>query len=129
MEAALLQSGEISYRETMFTPNGPAGIFALYILPSQKIGWAFLNEFVNVSPLEINQARCTHTNLRDSVSSSPSSSGLASTLQVFLFLRVRLPGSLDSPSQYRFAFTWPLSYLLTCTIQCCDNLGIRRAWK
>lgn len=71
MEGALLQSGEVLYRETMFTPNGPAGIFALYLLPSQKIGWAFLNEFVNVSPREINQSRHTHSHLRDSVSSSP----------------------------------------------------------
>ena len=32
----------------MFTPSGPAGIFAFYLPPGQKIGYAFLNEFVNV---------------------------------------------------------------------------------
>ena len=51
MELALLSAGETVYDETIFTPNGPAGIFALYLLPGQEIGWAFLNEFVNVSPL------------------------------------------------------------------------------
>lgn len=44
MEAALLGAGGSA---RMFTPNGPPGIFALYLLPGQEIGWAFLNEFVN----------------------------------------------------------------------------------
>ncbi|KAJ7029716.1 putative aquaporin 2 [Mycena alexandri] len=29
-----------------FTPNGPAGIFGLYLLPGSNLGQAFLNEFV-----------------------------------------------------------------------------------
>jgi len=53
MEALLLSEGVTVYNATMFTPNGPAGIFALYLLPDQKIGWAFLNEFVNCVILAI----------------------------------------------------------------------------
>jgi glycerol uptake facilitator-like aquaporin len=53
MELALLSAGETVYDETIFTPNGPAGIFALYLLPGQKVGWAFLNEFVNCVILAI----------------------------------------------------------------------------
>ena len=34
----------------MFTPNGPAGIFALYVSPTANLGRVFLNEFVCVSP-------------------------------------------------------------------------------
>jgi len=55
METALLQAGKATYDKTMFTPTGPAGIFAFYLLPSQTIGYAFLNEFVNVGgPSDIN---------------------------------------------------------------------------
>lgn len=32
----------------MFTPQGPAGIFALYLLPGSNLGQVFLNEFVCV---------------------------------------------------------------------------------
>jgi len=53
MEAALLSAGNTVYNETMFTPNGPAGIFALYLAPGQKVGWAFLNECVNCVILAI----------------------------------------------------------------------------
>lgn len=31
-----------------FTPNGPAGIFALYAMPGSHLGRVFLNEFVTV---------------------------------------------------------------------------------
>ncbi|KAF9468094.1 putative aquaporin 2 [Collybia nuda] len=34
------------YDELQFTPNGLAGIFALYLLPGQTMGRVFLNEFV-----------------------------------------------------------------------------------
>lgn len=34
-----------------FTPNGTAGIFALYVLPGSKLGQVLLNEFVSVSCL------------------------------------------------------------------------------
>lgn len=40
-EAGLLES-------TQFTPNGPPGIFALYLSPEQSLGRAFLTEFVMV---------------------------------------------------------------------------------
>ncbi|TFK88729.1 aquaporin-like protein [Polyporus arcularius HHB13444] len=30
----------------MFTPNGPAGVFALYVAPTANLGRVFLNEFV-----------------------------------------------------------------------------------
>nr|B0DAC6.2 RecName: Full=Aquaporin Lacbi1:387054 [Laccaria bicolor S238N-H82] len=37
-----------AYDTTMFTPNGPAGIFALYLVPgAQSVPRALLNEFVN----------------------------------------------------------------------------------
>lgn len=43
-EATLEAAGEL---ETVnFTPNGPAGIFAFYVLPETNLGQAFLNEFV-----------------------------------------------------------------------------------
>jgi glycerol uptake facilitator-like aquaporin len=31
-----------------FTPNGPAGIFGLYVLPGSNLGQVFVNEFVTV---------------------------------------------------------------------------------
>ena len=42
-----------TYDELMFTPNGPAGAFALYVSPGSNLGRVFLNEFVCVrnSPL------------------------------------------------------------------------------
>lgn len=46
-EALLLKAGK--YDALMFTPSGPAGIFALYLPTGQTMGTAFLNEFVNVS--------------------------------------------------------------------------------
>lgn len=36
------------FDSTMFTPQGPAGIFALYAPPGAKLGQVFLNEFVCV---------------------------------------------------------------------------------
>jgi glycerol uptake facilitator-like aquaporin len=71
MEAALLGAGGSA---RMFTPNGPPGIFALYLLPGQEIGWAFLNEFVNVSAFRSSNGndRLRHTHPHHgSVSSSP----------------------------------------------------------
>jgi len=32
--------------EILFTPNGPAGIFGMYLMPGAKIGQVFVNEFV-----------------------------------------------------------------------------------
>ena len=50
MESELLLKQAGVYETTIFTPNGPAGIFALYLLPgAQTLPRAFLNEFVNVS--------------------------------------------------------------------------------
>jgi glycerol uptake facilitator-like aquaporin len=46
-EAKLLASGPAVFASTQFTPNGPPGIFAFYILPGQTIARVFLNEFVN----------------------------------------------------------------------------------
>lgn len=45
-EAVLTAAGKLD--AIQFTPNGPAGIFALYLLPGQSLGRVFLNEFVNV---------------------------------------------------------------------------------
>ncbi|KAF8232708.1 aquaporin-like protein [Tricholoma matsutake] len=42
--AILTQAGTLE--ATQFTPSGPAGAFALYLLPGQTLGRAFLNEFV-----------------------------------------------------------------------------------
>ncbi|KAF8638264.1 hypothetical protein AX17_002286 [Amanita inopinata Kibby_2008] len=44
-EAVLAKAGLLE--KLQFTPNGPAGIFALYLLPGQTYGRVFLNEFVN----------------------------------------------------------------------------------
>jgi len=41
---ALEAAGTLS--AVMFTPSGPAGIFATYLLPDSNIGQVFLNEFV-----------------------------------------------------------------------------------
>jgi len=46
-EAKLLGSGAEVFALTQFTPSGPAGIFAFYLLPGQTIARVFLNEFVN----------------------------------------------------------------------------------
>jgi len=43
-EALLMKIGK--YDAVQFTPNGLAGIFALYALPGQTMGRIFLNEFV-----------------------------------------------------------------------------------
>jgi len=42
--AILAEAGTLQALE--FTPNGPAGAFALYVLPGQSLGRVFLNEFV-----------------------------------------------------------------------------------
>ncbi|KAK7027994.1 hypothetical protein VNI00_015080 [Paramarasmius palmivorus] len=42
-EGALAQTGKSSL---MFTPNGPGGIFGLYVTPGSNLGRVFLNEFV-----------------------------------------------------------------------------------
>ncbi|KAJ3551987.1 hypothetical protein NM688_g4395 [Phlebia brevispora] len=44
VEAGLIAEG--AYDTIMFSPEGPAGIFALYVLPGSKLGQVFLNEFV-----------------------------------------------------------------------------------
>jgi hypothetical protein len=44
-EEALVAAG--AFDATMYTPNGPAGIFALYLPPGQSLGRAFLNECTN----------------------------------------------------------------------------------
>jgi glycerol uptake facilitator-like aquaporin len=51
-EGALLKMGPEIFAATQFTPNGPPGIFAFYLLPGQTIPRVFLNEFVNVSGLQ-----------------------------------------------------------------------------
>ena len=48
-EAKLLGLGPAVFASTQFTPSGPGGIFAFYLLPGQTIPRVFLNEFVNVS--------------------------------------------------------------------------------
>ncbi|KAF9003936.1 putative aquaporin 2 [Cyathus striatus] len=44
-EEALVAAG--AFGTTMFTPTGPAGIFALYLPPGQSLSRAFLNECTN----------------------------------------------------------------------------------
>ena len=34
------------YDSLMFTPNGPGGIFGLYVTPGSNLGYVVLNEFV-----------------------------------------------------------------------------------
>jgi len=46
LEEALIAGGK--YDELNFTPQGVAGIFALYAPTGANLGWIFLNEFVNV---------------------------------------------------------------------------------
>jgi len=46
-QAALVEAGPEVFAATQFTPNGPPGIFAFYLLPGQTIARVFLNEFVN----------------------------------------------------------------------------------
>ena len=48
-QAKLVGLGPEIFASTQFTPNGPAGIFAFYLLPGQTFARVFLNEFVNVS--------------------------------------------------------------------------------
>jgi glycerol uptake facilitator-like aquaporin len=36
-----------AFQNLLFSPQGPAGIFGLYLLPGQAIGNAFVNEFTN----------------------------------------------------------------------------------
>ncbi|THH27705.1 hypothetical protein EUX98_g6482 [Antrodiella citrinella] len=44
VSTALSAAGKLD--AVLFTPSGPAGIFALYVLPGSKLGQVFLNEFV-----------------------------------------------------------------------------------
>lgn len=46
-EGVLAAAGTLD--ATLFTPNGPAGCFALYLLPGQTLPRAFVAEFVTVS--------------------------------------------------------------------------------
>jgi MIP family channel proteins len=43
LDAALRAGGK---EALIFTPNGPAGIFAIYPQPGQDLGYVFLNEFI-----------------------------------------------------------------------------------
>ena len=51
-EAKLLGLGPAVFASTQFTPTGPPGIFAFYLLPGQTLARVFLNEFVNVSGIQ-----------------------------------------------------------------------------
>jgi len=46
-EATLEAAGPTVFAATQFTPNGPPGIFAFYLLPGQTLARVFLNEFIN----------------------------------------------------------------------------------
>jgi len=52
-ELELKAAGAAVFAATQFTPNGPAGIFAFYLLPGQTLPRVFLNEFVNCTILGI----------------------------------------------------------------------------
>ncbi|KAI0743405.1 aquaporin-like protein [Daedaleopsis nitida] len=43
-EVALAKAGTLD--SLLFTPNGPAGVFAIYVAPGTSLGQVFLNEFV-----------------------------------------------------------------------------------
>ncbi|KAL0570471.1 hypothetical protein V5O48_011486 [Marasmius crinis-equi] len=43
-EGVLLQAGKLD--ALLFTPNGPAGAFGLYVMPGSNLGRVFLNEFI-----------------------------------------------------------------------------------
>lgn len=45
--AVLAKAGTLEALQ--FTPSGPAGAFALYLLPGQSLGRTFLNEFITVN--------------------------------------------------------------------------------
>lgn len=47
-EAESLLVAKGAYETTVFTAQGPAGIFALYVAPGAKLGQVLLNEFVCV---------------------------------------------------------------------------------
>ena len=55
-EGVLAEAGKLD--AVNFTPNGPAGIFALYITPGSKIGQVFVNELVCVSMQTLTLLRC-----------------------------------------------------------------------
>ncbi|KAF9532623.1 putative aquaporin 2 [Crepidotus variabilis] len=77
-EEVLMAGGPVVFDSINYTPNGLAGIFALYLLPQQKIGYAFLNEFVNCTVLSIIIWACLDpTNLMIPPSSAPFIIGLA----------------------------------------------------
>jgi len=52
-QAKLIGAGPEIFASTQFTPNGPPGIFAFYLLPGQTLPRVFLNEFVNSAILGI----------------------------------------------------------------------------
>jgi hypothetical protein len=54
-ETVLMAAGSAQFAANQFTPNGLPGIFVPYLLPEQTLGRAFMNEFVNVRLLNINQ--------------------------------------------------------------------------
>lgn len=47
VEAALEAAGKLD--AILFTPSGPAGIFALYVAPGANLGNVFANELFSVS--------------------------------------------------------------------------------
>ena len=55
-EGVLAEAGKLD--AVNFTPNGPAGIFALYITPGSKIGQVFVNELVCVCMQALALPRC-----------------------------------------------------------------------
>ncbi|KAL0058915.1 hypothetical protein AAF712_014379 [Marasmius tenuissimus] len=44
VEGMLAQAGQLD--AILFTPNGPAGAFGLYVMPGSNLGLVFLNEFI-----------------------------------------------------------------------------------
>ena len=55
MEADLSAAGTLE--STLFTPSGPAGVFAIYLAPGTSLWRVFLNEFVCVSSFHIHLPR------------------------------------------------------------------------
>ncbi|KAK1222065.1 hypothetical protein PQX77_015118 [Marasmius sp. AFHP31] len=50
-EAALAQAGTLD--AVLFTPNGPAGAFGLYVMPGSNLGLVFMNEFITDTVLAL----------------------------------------------------------------------------
>ncbi len=117
----------------MFTPSGPAGVFAVYAAPGANLGRIFLNEFVCVRALLRaipGTGRMAHPVCRlNRTSSSVSLSGLASTPPTLLRRPQPARGSSPSHSACRSALQRWYSRLTRPLIQCAHGMELRKCWQ